>query len=127
YPCESIDSRTVVSELSPVIDRRPAERSNVTAIAGGVATATSAATGALLSSIRLSSGSQTCDHRAKYRFRSRARRVRTTPQRARRASEGPFVRATPRKRPKSTVCARSLSLLYHACVIWPDLFSVHRE
>src|SRR5262245_58174257 len=75
YPCESIDSRTVVSELSPVIDRRPAERSNVTAIAGGVAVTTSAATGALLSSIRLSSGSQTCDHRVRYRFLKEARRV----------------------------------------------------
>src|SRR5262249_25778836 len=46
------------------------------------------------------------------------------------ASEVPLAptRAnTPRKRPNNTACARSLSLLYHACVIWPDLFSVHRE
>src|SRR5262245_20396305 len=127
YPCASTDSLTVVSELSPVIDRRPAERSNVTAIAGGVAVTTSAATGALLSSIRLSSGSQTCDQRAKYFFRALARRVRTSPQRARSVSEGPFAPATPRKRPKSTACARSLSLLYHACVIWPGPFLIHRE
>jgi hypothetical protein len=65
YPCASTDSRTVVSELSPVIDKHPAERSNVTVIAGGTAVATSAATGALLNSIRLSSGSQTCDQHAK--------------------------------------------------------------
>src|SRR6202008_1254692 len=98
YPCESMDSRTVVSALSPAIDRRPDERSNVPAIAG-VAVTTSAATGALLRSIRLSSGSQIWDQRAKYRFRKEARRVSAANplMEARRVSEGknPVVAGLP--------------------------------